>query len=410
MMSEQPGNDVLPSDSANPEGEIHLLDILIVLARHKRLVILTPILFGGVAMIASLLMAPSYTSSAKIMPPQQQQSSGVAAMLGQLGGLSGAAGSLVGLKSPGDLYVGLLESRTVSDNLIKRFNLKQRYKESTMDATRRALSAASLIASGKKDGFITITAIDQEPQFAADLANAYVDELSKLTQSMALTEASQRRMFFEKQMLDAKDQLATAEVALRATQEKTGMLYPEAQVTAIIASASQLKGTIAAKEVQLNAMRVFSAAANPELIRTQEELRGLQAQLAKLEKSRASGGNDIMVPTGKIPEVGVEYVRSVRNVKYYETIFELLAKQFELSKIDEAKDSSLIQVLDKAVPAEHRTTPRRAFITLVGLFVGAILGIVLAFMRESYGSVRKNPASAQRMQRLSSAWRGKPSS
>ena len=275
-----------------------------------------------------------------------------------------------------------------------------------MDSTRLALAAASQIASGKKDGFITITATDKDPQFAAALANAYVDELSKLTQSMALTEASQRRMFFEKQMREAKDQLANAEVALRSTQEKTGMMYPEAQVTAIIGSASQLKGAIAAKEVQLNSMRLFSTAGNPDLVRTQEELRGLQVQLAKLEKSQASGGADFMVPTGKMPEVGVEYVRSVRNVKYYETIFELLAKQFELAKIDEAKDSSLIQVLDKAVVAERRTKPRRSFITLVGFFAGAILGIIFAFAREAYGSVRKDPASTQRMQRLLSAWRG----
>lgn len=407
-MSEQPGSNTQPNDDANADDEIHLLDLLIVLARYKKLVIGMPIVTGILAMLVSLQMTPIFTSTAKIMPPQQQQSSGVAAMLGQLGGLAGAAGGMAGLKTPNDLYVGLLESRTVADNLIKRFKLKERYEKTTMDDTRNALSAISEFSNGKKDGLISISTNDKDPQFAADLANAYVDELAKLTQTTALTEASQRRLFFEKQLKNARDQLANAEVALRNTQEKTGMIQPDGQVQAIITNVAQLKGTIAAKEVQLNAMRTFAASQNPDLLRTQEELRGLQAQLAKLEKNQPSKAGDFMVPTGKIPEVGIEYVRSLRNVKYYETIFELLAKQFELAKIDEAKDSTLIQLLDKAVPAERKSKPRRGLITQAGLFGGLMLGIILAFMHAAYSGTRQTPESSKRWQQLSIAWKGTP--
>lgn len=325
-------------------------------------------------------------------------------MLGQLGGLAGAAGSLAGIKSPNDLYVGLLESRTVADKLIERFKLKTRYEKATMDDARRALNNVSNISNGKKDGLISVSVEDLDPKFAAELANAYVEELAKLTQTMAITESSQRRMFFEKQLKDAKEQLAKAEIALRATQEKTGMIQLDGQVQAIIGNVAQLKGSIAAKEIQLNAMRTFAAPQNPELLRAQEELRGMQAQLSKLERSQAGKG-DLMVPTGSIPEVGVEYVRSLRDVKYYETVFELLAKQFELAKIDEAKDSSLIQVLDEAVPAERKSKPLRGLITLMATAAGGLLGIALAFSSVIYRNSRRNPESKDRWEKLSRAWK-----
>ena len=199
--------------------------------------------------------------------------------------------------------------------------------------------------------------------------------------------------------------MIVAEGALKTVQEKTGMIQPAGQVQAIISSVAQLKGTIAAKEVELSAMRTFATGQNPELIRIQQELRSLQAQLNKLERNQPSTAGDFMVPTGKIPEVGVEYVRSVRNVKYYETIFDLLAKQFELAKIDEAKDASLVQIVDKAVRAERKSKPSRALITLVGFFLGAIFAGLLAFTQEAYGNSRRNPSSKNRWDRLAAAWK-----
>lgn len=325
-------------------------------------------------------------------------------MLGQLGGLAGTAGSLAGIKNPNDLYVGLLESRTIADKLIERFKLKSRYEKATMDDTRKTLSGFSNISNGKKDGLISISVEDSDPKIAAELANAYVKELAKLTQTMAITESSQRRLFFEKQLKDAKEQLAKAEIALRATQEKTGLIQLDGQVQAIIGNVAQLKGAIAAKEIQLNAMRSFAAPQNPELLRSQEELRGMQVQLSKLERSR-TGNGDLMVPTGSIPEVGVEYVRSLRDVKYYETVFELLAKQFELAKIDEAKDSSLIQVLDEAIPAERKSAPLRGLITLIAVAVGGVLGIVMAFASAIYTESRRSSESRERWEKLSSVWK-----
>lgn len=398
-MSEQLVIDKSDAVELKNNDEVHLLDLLVVLAQHKRLVVGLPVLFGILGVAASLLVTPMFSSTTKILPPQQQQSSGISAMLGQLGGLAGAAGGLANLKSPNDLYVGLLESRRVSDSLIERFKLTERY-HTTMTGARQTLTANSEIKPGGKDGMLTITVIDKDPQVAANIANAYADELSRLTETMSLTEAAQRRMFFEKQLTQAKDQLANAEVALKGTQEKTGLIQPEAQVQAIIENAARLKGTIAAKEVELNAMRTFATGQNPDILRIQEELRAMRGQLAKLEESQSSNARNFMVPTGKLPEAGIEYVRRMRDVKYYETIFEMLARQFELAKIDEAKNGSVIQVLDKAIPAEQKFKPKRTIIVLVSVFAGLLLGVLFAFMKHAYIASRQDTYSRQRWERF----------
>lgn len=397
----------LPAAAEDAAGDdFHLLDLMVILARYKGLVLGTTIIIGICAVAATLLMKPMYMSTVKILPPQQQQSSGMAMVLGQLGGLAGAAGGLAGLKSSGDLYIGLLESRTMTDRLITRFKLTERY-DTTMEGARRALAANSDISTGKKDGMLVIAVSDRDPQVAASMANAYAEELSRLSQTMALTEASQRRLFFEKQLALVKDQLANAEVVMRTTQEKTGLIQPEAQVQAIISNAARLKGTIAAKEVEINAMSTFATASNPEVVRAREELRSLQGQLGKLEKNQAPKDGNFLVPTGNLPEAGVEYVRAMRDVKYYETIFELLAKQFELAKIDEAKNSSLIQVLDAAIPAEQKYKPKRTLIVITAIVAGFILGMLLAFVRHGLVGSRRNPRSRQRWNALSDALRGK---
>ena len=326
-------------------------------------------------------------------------------MLGQLGGLAAAA-NIGGIKNPNDLYVGMLQSRTVADRLIEKFKLQERYKEETSDKTREKLKRLSTIQSGK-EGLITIIFEDTDPQVAADIANAYVSELSRLNQKLAVTEAAKRRVFFEAQLKDAKEQLALSEIAMRSTQEKTGMLQLEGQVKELIASTAHLQAQIAAKEVQLTAMRSFATPNNPELMRLQQELNGLSAQLSKIQNGKMTGDGNPLVPTGKIPAVGVEYVRALRDVKYNEAIFELLAKQFELAKIEEAKDSSLIQQLDKAMPAEQKAKPKRVLTILIAVFIGLLFGIIFAIIKDIFTSAGNSGTSA--WYEFSNAWKQKRS-
>lgn len=386
------------------ETEMDLLAALTVILKHKKMIAASTLGLGGAALVTSLLLTPIYTATSKIMPPQQQSST-LSSMLGQLGSLAGAAGSVAGLKNPNDLYVGMLQSQSVADSLIRRFNLQQRYQTKTMADTRRTLAKMTDAVSGK-DGLIALSVDDEDPKFAATLANAYVDELSKVNQRLAVTDAAKRRFFFEQQLKETKDKLADAEVALKKTQEQTGILQPEGQIQVIVANMAQLRAGIASKEVELSAMRSFATAQNPNLQKTEQELQAMRAQLAKLEQNQAAKGADIFVPTGKLPESGMEYVRRLRDMKYYETMFELMAKQYESAKLDESKDSSSIQVLDVATVPDQKSRPKRALLTIAGIFVGLCLGLLGAFSRESYLNSRRDDRDG-RWDAVFRAWSGK---
>lgn len=391
------------SDGKN--DEIHLFDILTALARQKKILFYVPCFALILAVSAAFLIKPRFSSTAVLLPPQQQNS-GMSAVLGQLSGLAGAAGSIAGVKNPSDVYIAMLESRTISDKLIAQFDLRNRLEAKTLDDAREKLKNVAVI-TGEKTGTISIVTQDSDPVFAANLANAYVTELSSLTKKLAITDAAQRRLFFEKQLVSVKNDLANAEIELRQIQEKTGMLELEGQVKGIISGVAQLEGTITAKEVQLSAMRSFATINNPDLQRLQNEIQGYRAQLEKLKSGKTTKEGDIMVPTGKIPEIGVEYIRGLRNVKYQETIFELLAKQYELAKIDEARESSTIQVLDEAVPAQKKSKPKKLIIVSIGVLGGIILALFLALLRDAYQKSTKNEQGRHRWILLANAWKNK---
>jgi tyrosine-protein kinase Etk/Wzc len=376
-----------------------LIDVLLLIAKHRLLVFGLPVVVAVAAVVLSLLMPNIYTANARIVPPQQG-SAGVAAALGSLGALASVAGGPLAGRTPNDFYVALLQSRRVADSMIARFDLRQAYHASTAMDTRAALAGATRIVSGR-DGLITVEVDDKDPKHAAALANGYIDELYKLTQTLAVTEASQRRLFFEKQLENAKNQLADAEISLKKTQEATGLIKLDDQGRAIIDAVARLQAQVATKEVQITAMQAFATEQNSDLIMAQRELAGLRTQLANVERSNHQlGRGNVLVPTGRIPEAGLEYVRKVRTVKYYETIFELLAKQFELAKIDEAKDTSLIQVLDRAVEPERKSGPKRSVIVIFSTLMAAMGGLVLALVIEAAQLIRRNVGYAERFRLL----------
>ena len=376
--------------------EISLLDLLLVLAKNKRLIIGIPAVCGLIAVGVALMMTPIFTSKAVIMPPQQQ-SAGALAALGDLAGLAGISGGGA-LKNPSDLYVAMLETRPIQDALIDRFNLVSRYDEECRQDARNALSQASVIKADKKSGLISIEVDDEDPKVAANMATAYVEELQKMTNSLAISEAARRRLFFEKQLEQAKENLKNAEVALRSTQEKTRIVSPQGQITAIFTAIAQLRGAISAKEVEINALKTFATAQNPDLKVAQQELAALRSQLDRLQRDHPSEAGDYMVPSGRLAAGGIAFVQATREVKYYETIFELLAKQFELAKIDEAKESTLIQVIEKAIPAEKKSKPKRLLIVILSVISGLIFSILLIFIKVALSKVKNDMGSARYLQ------------
>jgi uncharacterized protein involved in exopolysaccharide biosynthesis len=372
-------------------NECNVLDLLIILSRRKHIVLRTTLAAAVLAAMVSLLLPNRYTATTNVLPPQQSPSL-AASMIGQLGALGPMAAMAqkdLGLKNPNDLYVGMLRSRTVEEALIRRFDLLRVYRDKKMSDGRLHLENATNITLGK-EGFVTISVEDKDRSRAPQIANAYVEQLRKLTQDLAVTEAGQRRLFFERQLELAKNNLADAEQALKETEQKTGLIQLDGQAKAIIEAVVKLRALMAAKEVELHAMRLFSTEQNPDVMLGEQELSGLRVQLALLEKQSGGPGN-VQVPVGNVPEAGLQYVRKLRDVKYAETIFEILAKQYEAARLDEAKTAAIIQVLDPAIEPDRKSSPPRTLIivivTLLGFFGSA--GYIL--LAEALCRLRLNP-------------------
>ena len=366
-------------DKLNVDKKTDLLDLFLVFAANKKKVIGIPLVVSILVAGLTLLIDNTYVATTKILPPQNQSSA--SALLGQLGAIGAISGGSSALKNPNDIYIGILNSRTIADNMVDRFKLLDVYEVKKRSDARGALSKLTFVTNGK-DGMISVDVEDKDPKRAAEMANAYVDELKKLNVSLAITEASQRRMLFEKQLLQVKKNLADAEVDLKTAQEKSGVIQLTGQAEAVIKGAAEVKAQIAAKEIALRTMQTFTTVNNPDYIRERESLLGLQAQLKKLEVGANVGNGDISLSTRSVPEAGLEYVRKVRNVKYYEAIFEVIAKQYEIAKIDEAKEGATIQVLDPAIEPDRKSGPRRGLLILVAFMFSGFLTLAYLSLKE----------------------------
>lgn len=378
------------------------MDLLIVLARNKWFIFKITFAFGVIALVISLVLPKKYTAVTTVLPPQQNSSisSALASQLGNLGSLGALAGSSMGLKNPNDMFVAMFKSRTVEDAMIHRFNLMAEYHQKYMSNTRKVFESHATVEAGTKDGLLHISVVDKDPKRAAEMANGYVEEFRQLSQTLAISEASQRRLFFEQQLEQTKDKLADAEEALKETQQKTGMIQLDSQARALIESAATLRAQIAAKEVQLQAMRTYATNENSGVVEAQQELDGLRAQLAKLGGSADDSSAGLIVPKGKVPQAGIEYIRKLRNVKYYETIFNILARQFEMAKLDEAKEGALIQVVDRAVVPDYKSSPKRGLITLLAALAGFIIAVFVVLFRESLARLQQDPEQGERIHAL----------
>ncbi|MBW6496716.1 MAG: lipopolysaccharide biosynthesis protein [Burkholderiaceae bacterium] len=362
------------------EDEISLLDILQVLAENARLLILGPLVVGLAALGLSFLITPTFTATTRIMTPQQQ--SGAAMALAQLGALAGMAGAAAGIKNPADMYVGLINSRTVADRMIDRFKLMEVYEADFREDARKTLTENSSISAGK-DGLIAIEVDDHDPKRAAAMANAYVEELSNITGSLAVTEAQQRRLFFEKELAKAKESLVRAETALggAGVSESVLKFNPEAMGEGI----ATLRAQVVAKEVQLSSMRGYLTANSPDFRQAQQELASLRAQLAKAaSNNQPSGGN-------------ADYINRYRDFKYNEVLFEQLAKQYELARIDESREGTIIQVVDVAEPPERKSKPKKALIAVLATLASGFILLLLVFVRRALQNAGQDPESAAKL-------------
>ena len=388
-MKEQDHVRETEADVAAVSGQISVMGLLVMLIGHWRWLVLVPMIAGALGVGASYLMPTLYTSMTTLLVPQPTTSA--SALLGSLaGGLSSLGGGTSGIKNPSDQWVALLKSRTVADALVQRFDLKARYRAEFQFQARDQLSSATRIAAGR-DGLISIEVDDVDPQMARDLASAYAEELQRLSTKLAIGEASQRRVFFERQLADARQKLLVAEEAL----QKQGLspqllkLRPESAVAGLAAIESQ----IASAQVRLDVLRQTMTAQSPGVLRAQAELTALKAQRDQLATSETVGADGDSTK-------GQSYPSQYREFKQQEALYEVLMRQYEIARSDEARDGAFVQVVDAAQTPEWKSSPRRLRLGVMAAVSSWFLLVIFLIVRENIRRDRQNPEVAAEWARL----------
>ncbi len=320
---------------------------------------------GALGYAASYAIKPTFLSSTLFIPPQQQQSA-TSSALSSLGALSSIVGG-PSTKSSLDQYVSMLQSVTVSDDIIRRMHLQQVYGTDFKEQARKKLEKYVQITAGKKDGLIRVDVIDTDPNRAAAIANMYVDELRQMTGRLALTEAQQRRAFFERLLNETKTRLVQAQVAVEASGFTAGALRAEPKTAA--EGYATVRANLTAAQVRLEVMRTSLADSSPQVQQQQKLVQALTEQLSRLEATEGAA-------TGS-----PDYIGKYRDFKYQETLFELYSRQYEVARIDESRDGSLIQVVDEATPAERKLAPRRSVFAAGGAVIGLLLSVGIFWRR-----------------------------
>lgn len=364
--------------ASGPEDEISLLDLLLVLAKRWRMIVGVTLAAGVITALVTLTMPNMYTARAMILPSQDDKGM-MSAMMAQLGGLAGLAGGIGG-PTTSDLYVTMLKSETVKDPIIDRFKLMDVYEVKYRADAYGALDSSAAMSLGKKDGVITIAVTDRDPKRAADVANAYVEELGRLTARLSMGGAGKNRVFFEERLATAQADLARAEDALKVFQSRNKAVAVTEQAKATIEGVAQLRAQLAAKEVELAALRQSMTDESHEVKNLKALIGNLGGQIARLESGSGGGA----VPgLGAVPQIGQEYVRLMREFKIQETLVELLTKQYEMTKLSEAKDVSPFQVLQKAKVPERKSGPSRRKKVVTVMLISLFASIALSFIVDS---------------------------
>jgi len=375
-------------NGAPADDEISLLDLFATIAENLKLLILLPLAVGLAVLGISFMLTPVYTAQTKFLPPLQQQSA-AAAMLQQLGGLAGLAGAAAGIQNPADQFVAFLHSRAVQDRLVERFDLQTRYEAPNREQAARTLGDNTQISSGR-DGLITLEFSDQDPAFAAQVANAYIEELGLLMARLSLTEAQHRRHFFGERLQQVKSDLGKAEAALFDAGVNVRLL--NLQPAAALQGVAILRAQIAAQEVQVASLRAHLTEAAPELRTAQNTLSALRSQLARLERPEPQ-----QAPTSGSPAGAQGFQAQFREFTLQQTVFEMMAKQYEMARLDEAREGSVIQVLDPAQPPEQRSSPKRALMAVVATLAAGFALLLFVFVRQALRSANLDPTSAAKL-------------
>jgi uncharacterized protein involved in exopolysaccharide biosynthesis len=342
--------------AAGLKNELSAGELIATLTGRWRVLLVAPIMAALIAYGLSYALPKTFVSQTVIIPPQQQNSALTA--LSQLGALSGLAGTAVGLRSPADQYVSLLHSASILDRIIDSFDLMTVYDVRFREVAREQLVERARVSLGKRDGLITIEVEDQSPQRAAEIANRFVDELRNLTGQLTLTEAQQRRVFFEAKLKETRARLTEAEVSLQSSGFNQGALRADARAAA--ESYARLQAEVMGAHVRLQTLRSTLSENAPEVKLALTTYSTLRAQLVRFESRAAEPASS-------------DYLSRFREFKYQEALYDVFARQFELARLDESREGGLVQVVDRAQPAERKTKPRRVLMAAFSWFATAMV-------------------------------------
>ena len=397
----------ISSDEPDDGPVVGLADLLSWLGEQKRLIFSVTGIAAVVSLVVAFLLPPIYTARTTLLAPASQQQGPSSSAIAALGALGGLAPSGLGGRSPDELYVALLKSDSVLRALADRFELKAHYDVATYETLRKVMPNYVRVTSDKKSGVISVEVDDKDGQFAADLANAHLPIVTKVMSRLAVSEAQLRRTFFEKQLSDTKENLVKAEQSLRAVQEKSGVIVLDKQAEALITGAALVRAQISEREVQLKVLRTSATEQNPDVMRLGSELRALRGELARMESAQGeSTGSAVDLPVGRIPEASIDYVRARRELKLQETLLEGMLRQFEIAKLDEAKEGAALQQVDAAMKPDYKSRPSRALIVLASSLL-ALLAISTWVVIRRYASAARaaDPESDAAWRRVARAWR-----
>ena len=386
--------------------EVSLIEALVQLVRYKRLIAMVTSSVILLGILYCLTLPTLYTSTTKIMTPQQTQSSATL-LMSQLtnsgaGSLAAVAGGGLGLKNPNDLYVGLLDSRPVADAIIQEFGLINEYQSKDMTAARKTLAGRTQMTT-ERSGFLAVSVTDSDKQRAAQIANAYTEQLRIITKTLAVTEASQRRLFYEEQLKQAREALVAAELAFQQVQQQKGLIQLDAQARAMIESLSALRAQVAAKQVEVEALRSYSTEQNPDVQLAERELTSLEAEETSLEQRNQVPGI-AGLGLGNVPAAGLEYLRAAHELQYQQALYDMLMKQYDAAKLDESKDAAIIQVVEPAIAPNQKSSPHRLLILIGFAIAGFLVSCVLVRILWWRNALKSTPKFAKALRDLQNAY------
>jgi tyrosine-protein kinase Etk/Wzc len=392
-----------------------LTDLALVLARHWRMVGLVTLAGTAIMLVVSLVLPKWYEAKVSMMAPKRSamqtmmfpQNAGALAAMDLL--------SFMGGGTEPNVLADILQCRTVTDAVIKKYDLQKRYDKKTIEETRKTLWRHARVDVERKSSVITLRVEDWSPEVARDMAATIADEANRLNNRISAVRAGQERRFLAARLVESKQDLERAEVALRDFSTKHKILDLKEQTKASIEAVARIRGEIMARDVMLSYVNSFAGEGEANKQRLRREVAELRRQLARLEEGSAAAGGaavihkdgsgSVVTPIAELPELALEYVRRYRDLKIQETIFELLTKQHELAKLAEASDTANAQIIDEPVAATYKVRPKRAYYVIFGFLVSFLVAFAVARFRDSLAA---NPAKAARWHAVREALRSRP--